>query len=119
MKFEDLVKNVTEGERGVQCMVVSAFDGLLIGEWKREDLSFDISALAAEIALLLKEMERISEENGFNRVTEFSFGGTDYFIHVLAVSEEYYLFVVTKETVLTGKSKFYLRSSAPKLQDIL
>ncbi len=119
MKFEDLVRVVTEGEKGIECMVVSAFDGLIIGEWKKEDLTFDLAALAAEIAFLFKELERISEENGFSPANEFSFGGDDYLIHTLGVGKEYFLFVVTRETVLTGKSKFYIRASVPKLHDIL
>ncbi len=119
MTFADIVKKIVGGEKLIDCVAVSAFDGLIIEEWKSDTFTLDLSAIAAEIALLLKELSRISEENALSKVDILCFGGSGYYVHVLAVEQDYYLFVVTSEVLLTGKTRFYLQSAVPALRDTL
>lgn len=117
MTFDEILGKVLNGERGVSCVALSALDGLIIDEWQREGFVPDVSALVAEVAFLLKELTRISAENGLSKVSEFSFGGSDYFVHVLPVEGEYFVLLVTSEITLTGKTRFYLNSIVPELRN--
>ncbi len=119
MTFHDVVSRIAEGEKRVQSIAVSAFDGLIIEEWKNGRMNLDLSAIAAEIAFLLKEVSRISVENSLSSIEELCFGGSDYYVHVLVIEKEYFLFVVTSEVSLTGKTRFYLKSVAPALRETL
>lgn len=119
MIFSDIVERIVTGEKMINCVAISAIDGLIIEEWKREDVEFDLSAIAAEIALLLKELTRISAENGIPAVNEFSFGGSSYSVQVLLVEQDYFLFVVTSEILMKGKTRFYLKAAIPALRATL
>lgn len=119
MIFGDVVSRIVEGEKMVKSVAVSAFDGLIIEEWKNENIDLDLSAIAAEIAFLLKELSRISEENALSNIDQLCFGGSDYYVHVLVVADDYFLFVATSEVALTGKTRFYLKSVVPALRETL
>jgi predicted regulator of Ras-like GTPase activity (Roadblock/LC7/MglB family) len=119
MIFGEVVSRIVGGEKRIKSIAVSAFDGLIIEEWRKEGIDLDLSAIAAEIAFLLKELSRISDENALSRIDELCFGGSDFYVHVLAVEKDYFLFVVTSEVALTGKTRFYLKSVVPALRDTL
>ncbi len=119
MNFQELVESVVSGETGIVCVGVSAYDGLMIEKWVEEGFNVDVSELAAELSFVLKEIKRISADLGFESIGEISFGGNHGFVHVNMVGEEYFLFVVTKEGKLTGKTRFYLKYASRLLREIL
>lgn len=119
MSFIEIVKKVREGDRGVSMMVVIAYDGLIIEEWKDAGIDMDLSALAAEMAQLLKECKRISVDLGLSMAEELTFKGKDYMLHSLSVGDEYFILVMTSETYLSGKSRFYIKSVIPSLKAFL
>ncbi|RMG59681.1 MAG: hypothetical protein D6713_04845 [Deltaproteobacteria bacterium] len=119
MSFEELVEKIRESERGISCIGVSAFDGLIIAKWSQQEEGPDPSSLAAELSFILKEVKRVCEDLGLPPSEEISFGGREGFVHVTVVGEEYFLFAVTSEGRLTGKTRFYMKHAGELLREIL
>ncbi|GAB4365538.1 MAG: hypothetical protein Kow00128_08170 [Deltaproteobacteria bacterium] len=119
MSFREIIEEIHGREPRVQGGAVTGSDGLAVEEWAAAPGRFDLSALCAEMALLFRESDRISRENGLAECTEVMMAGEQGQVYFRRVSSDYFLLLVASPDAIPGKCRFLLRQGAFRARESL
>jgi predicted regulator of Ras-like GTPase activity (Roadblock/LC7/MglB family) len=105
------VANHLDDIRGI---ALSGADGLVVEALQLDPL-VDLSALAAELSVSLKELGGSAEGAGMGALSGFQLNTTEGLVLVARVNDNHFVMMVVKPDGNSGRARFYLEIEAGRL----
>lgn len=113
--FKDALESVVVGTEGGLAGLLMDFEGIPLETFVRPDSEFDIETVGAEVSVVVKSIQRATENLGAGETREVSFNSAQMVTVIRVLSQNYFLAVTLKPGGNAGKARYLMRVTAPKL----
>ncbi len=112
--FQDALREIVEKIDGGVASLIMDSEGIAVDSYTREGEPFDITTIGIEFGVVLGAIKRAAESLEAGKAQEVSIN-TDKMITVIRpLGETYFLAVALRPDGNLGKSRFLMRTAAPK-----
>lgn len=117
--FSETLKDIVEGTEGGIAGLLMGFDGIAVDSWARDNADFDIQTVGMELSMVLKDIQRASEQLDAGGPQEVAIQAEKVTTLIRMLNTEYFVALALRPEGNYGKGRFLLRIAAPKFLDAL
>ena len=113
--FKEILQDLVDRTEGGVAGLLMASDGIAIDQYSKGDGPFDIESVGMEYSVVLQGVQRAGEMLDTGDTKEVAVQTEPLTTVVRMLSEEYFVALAIEPGGNTGKARYLLRVSAPKL----
>jgi predicted regulator of Ras-like GTPase activity (Roadblock/LC7/MglB family) len=113
--FKEALASMVAGTEGGIAGLLMDFEGIPLETFVNPNAEFDIETVGAEVSVVVKAIQRASENLGAGDTHEVSFNSDTMVTVIRVLSANYFLALTLKPEGNFGKARYLMRVTAPKL----
>ncbi len=114
MDFEDILEELVSGAPDALAATLMGMDGIPLACLSAAGVAGDIETLGVEYGKILGEIVKASEVLQLGSLVEVTLNLEDVVVLMRLVTPEYFVALLLKDTAMTGKARFVMKSSIIK-----
>jgi predicted regulator of Ras-like GTPase activity (Roadblock/LC7/MglB family) len=117
--FKDALRDVVERTDGSIAGLLMGFDGITVEQYLRTGSTLDVETIGMEYSVILMQVAKAAELLDAGKAHEISINAERLTTVIRVVNDEYFVAMTLAPHGNIGKSRFLLRTLAPKLLEEL
>jgi len=113
--FKEALQRVVDGTEGGLAGLLMDFEGIPLESYRKEDSSFDIETVGAEVSVVVKAIQRATEMLDAGSTKEVAFKSEKMVTLIRVLNDNYFVALTMVPDGNFGKGRFMLRVAAPTL----
>ncbi|GAC1353031.1 MAG: hypothetical protein NVSMB1_22040 [Polyangiales bacterium] len=115
--FKEALRHIVEGTDGAIAGLLMGFDGIPVDSYTRDEATSgkDIGEIGMEFSVILSSIRRAAEALEAGLVKEVVIQAEHLTTVIRVVNEEYFIALTLRPDGNSGKGRFILRTTAPRL----
>jgi predicted regulator of Ras-like GTPase activity (Roadblock/LC7/MglB family) len=114
--FRDNLRRLVEQTPGGAAALLMGFDGIAVESYTLENNKHDIQTVGMEFSYILTQVRKAADTIDAGSVEEVTIRTDRLTLVIRVLSRDYFVALAINPTGSTGKGRFLLRVTAPKLQ---
>lgn len=114
--FRDNLRRLVEQTPGGVAALLMGFDGIAVESFAAENNKQDIQTIGMEFSYILTQVRKAADTIDAGTVEEVTIRTDRVTLAIRVLSKDYFVALAIAPTGSTGKGRFLLRVTAPKLQ---
>lgn len=114
--FQDSLRTVVERTDGAVAGLLMGFDGIAVESFAKDAQKLDIQTIGMEFSFILAQVKKAADIIEAGGVEEISIRTEKLTLLIRVVSKDYFVALALLPTGNTGKGRYFMRITAPKIQ---
>jgi predicted regulator of Ras-like GTPase activity (Roadblock/LC7/MglB family) len=114
--FRDSLRRMVEQTQGGVAGLLMGFDGITVESFTQDQNKLDIQTVGMEFSYILTQVRKAVETLDAGTVEEVNFKTDRMTILIRVLNKDYFVALAIRPDGSTGKGRYMLRVTAPKIQ---
>ena len=114
--FRDSLRTLVEKSDGAVAGLLMGFDGIAVESFAKEGQKLDIQTIGMEFSFILAQVKKAADIIEAGSVEEVSIRTEKLTLLIRVLSKDYFVALALQPAGNTGKGRYLLRVTAPKIQ---
>ncbi len=116
MAFEHVLKGMVDSVDGGLAAVIIGRDGIAVENYTKQGGFYDMESIAAFYSKMIADIKKTSEVlSSGSDIDEITISAKKFIVFIRLINEDYFMVLIVKSDVISGKARFVLKNTALKI----